>query len=463
MLALALPFIARIGARTRAVLTWAGLAGIMVAAVRYGAGTPFPGDAALLPVVAAALVIGGGVHPAPARGAAFALRGPPLPLVGDVSYAFYLWHWPLLVLAAEYVGHGLSVIANLGVLLLAFALSYVTYRLYENPLRHASALATPRLALCLWPASITAVLVAATLVSSSYASRPTAVASIGVGTTSVGHPAPRGRAHRPAAPPTSAKVEAAVAASVTPRALRQPIPSALAPSVGQLGHDGYDMRGCSTFMGTTSRICHWGDARSHRVVVVVGDSHGQMWMPAFVRFATQHRLRLVPLIKDGCVPSDIGSDGCAAWYSWALAQVRRLHPQAIVLAQFWSAWGPSGVNAIAAELRDMLPLAPRVAVIQDAPARAQQAVDCLLARRATRGSCTFPVGDTQARTYADVRAEVDADGARYVPTMQWLCADDMCPTVVGDVITYRDRHHLTATYVRFLERPLAHEIALALR
>jgi hypothetical protein len=110
----------------------------------------------------------------------------------------------------------------------------------------------------------------------------------------------------------------------------------------------------------------------------------------------------------------------------------------------------------------MLPLAPRVAGIQDAPARTQSAVDCLLARGATRGSCTFAVGATQTQTYADVREEVTASGARYVPTLQWLCADDRCPTVVGNVITYRDRHHITATYARFLARPLAHEIALAL-
>lgn len=195
---------------------------------------------------------------------------------------------------------------------------------------------------------------------------------------------------------------------------------------------------------------------------MIGDSHGQMWMPAFVRFATERHLRLVPLIKDGCVPSNIGSGGCAEWYAWVRYQVKRLHPHDIIIAQFWSAWGPSGINAIGRELSDMMPLAPRVAVVEDAPARPENAVDCLLARGATRGSCTFGVGDTQSRTYEGVRDEVVAAGGRYVRTLQWLCSDDRCPPVVGNVITYRDRHHITATYARLLARPLAHEIALAL-
>ena len=82
----------------------------------------------------------------------------PFRFVGDVSYSFYLWHWPVLVIPMEYEGHALGLATNLLLLAAAFALSVVTYRLYENPLRHSAALsARPLAALKLWPVTVGAV------------------------------------------------------------------------------------------------------------------------------------------------------------------------------------------------------------------------------------------------------------------------------------------------------------------
>jgi len=99
--------------------------------------------------------------------------------------------------------------------------------------------------------------------------------------------------------------------------------------------------------------------------------------------------------------------------------------------------------------------------VEDAPVRTQETVDCLLARHATLGSCTFPINRRQQQTYRSMRREVHGAGARYVRTLQWLCRRNRCPSVVGDIVTYRDHHHVTATYAHLLARPLAEEIAQA--
>jgi peptidoglycan/LPS O-acetylase OafA/YrhL len=92
--------------RLRGAAAWLGLACICTAAVAFSSSTPFPGYAALLPTVGAALVI------AASNGSASRLLSrAPLRYVGDRSYAFYLWHWPVLVIAAEYVGHDLSTVS----------------------------------------------------------------------------------------------------------------------------------------------------------------------------------------------------------------------------------------------------------------------------------------------------------------------------------------------------------------
>ena len=91
---------------------------------------------ALLPTVGAALVIIAGIggrSPRLAVGRLLAVR--PMFMIGDRSYALYLWHWPVLILAGAYAGHELSVPVKLGLVIGAFLLSCVSYAFVENPIR----------------------------------------------------------------------------------------------------------------------------------------------------------------------------------------------------------------------------------------------------------------------------------------------------------------------------------------
>ena len=448
LIAVCLPWIPRIAERRRAALTWAGLAGIVAATVAFGPETPFPDTAALLPVAGAGLVVAGGVG-AVRGGAGVILGRQPLPLIGDLSYAFYLWHWPALVIPAQYLGHPLSVPQNLLLLAIALAFSYFTYRVYENPLRHAGRLRRPQRALALWPVSVSAVAVAAAVAIAAIATPHSAAPSLAV----------RSGGSRPVAAAPLApqeRVRAALLASLTPARLRQEVPDALAPPVGRLLNDRFRVHNCTV----GGRSCELGDRSARRRLVVLGDSHGEMWLGPLVRFAVRYHWRLVPLIQDGCVPSVLPGD-CADWYRRALDHVRRLHPDVVVVSQFWSSWGPDGVAAVARELRELAPLAHRLVLVEDPPARDRTAIDCLLARGATLGSCTFRVTPREAASYVAARREARKSGAAYVRTLQWFCVRGRCPTVVGTVVTYRDTTHITSTYASLLAEPFAEAIAVA--
>ena len=54
----------------------------------------------------------------------------------------YLWHWPLLIIPAQYATKELSAFQNTGWVLLTVVASAITYRLVENPVRRAKLLAS---------------------------------------------------------------------------------------------------------------------------------------------------------------------------------------------------------------------------------------------------------------------------------------------------------------------------------
>jgi peptidoglycan/LPS O-acetylase OafA/YrhL len=82
-----------------------GVAGVVVSAFTFDSVSPFPGYAVLLPVGGTALAIfGGGLRPirmATDRHTADRIgTSGPLQRLGDISYSWYLWHWPIIVFVA---------------------------------------------------------------------------------------------------------------------------------------------------------------------------------------------------------------------------------------------------------------------------------------------------------------------------------------------------------------------------
>jgi peptidoglycan/LPS O-acetylase OafA/YrhL len=148
LLALGTTQFKRIPPVAAALITWVGVVGVLFSAFDLTQSLAYPGFYAALPVLSTALVIAGGTS-VPAWGAEFALRRRPFQALGHLSYGWYLWHWPILVIAAERVHTGVlrqPLAKNLVLALVALGIAAVTYRFVENPIRHSRWLAdNPRL------------------------------------------------------------------------------------------------------------------------------------------------------------------------------------------------------------------------------------------------------------------------------------------------------------------------------
>jgi peptidoglycan/LPS O-acetylase OafA/YrhL len=97
--------------------------------------TPFPGTAALVPVFATAISLAA-VHSWPKILNRIGTHRV-IQWLGEISYPLYLWHWPLLVIPAVYLGRGLHIYEKLICVLATLIFADLTHRFIEEPLRHA--------------------------------------------------------------------------------------------------------------------------------------------------------------------------------------------------------------------------------------------------------------------------------------------------------------------------------------
>jgi peptidoglycan/LPS O-acetylase OafA/YrhL len=141
LLAVGVPVLLRFPARLGMVFSIVGVVAIATAAVLYDNDTQFPGLAVALPVGGAFLVLSGGTI-APTRGLEGVLAVPPLQWLGKRSYAWYLWHWPVLVIVAARIGHPLSALENVGLCVVALGLAAISFSLIEHPIHHSTRLIT---------------------------------------------------------------------------------------------------------------------------------------------------------------------------------------------------------------------------------------------------------------------------------------------------------------------------------
>jgi peptidoglycan/LPS O-acetylase OafA/YrhL len=452
-LAIAASRLTRAPAYVQVVSGWLGLICIALAAVMFSSATPFPGYAALLPTVGAALLIGAGIRHQPRLGVGRILSLAPLRYVGDRSYAFYLWHWPVLIIAAQYAGHELSTGMKLLLLLGAFLLSVISYGVFENPIRRMSGRAP--LGALLWPASAAVVVTVAVPILGSLNST---AARIDEASAAV-RPAALVDAASMSAARTTSRPLPAVVAAVRAAERGAPLPSPLTPSVSNLLGDFYNFPdACAAHQGeTSSNICRLGDRAAVKTIVVLGDSHAQMWMPTILRMARRDSWAVVPLVKVGCVPSSWThrSWGCGAWFSWAVRRARALHPEVTLIAGSWaaSASPQAAIRGVAYLITATKRFSASVVVMGDSPHQSRNPVDCLLAPHATMKTCTTKATNGELQTDAAIASTARKHGVGFVDVRGWFCArsttsriDVLCPLVINRTISWVDRGHISQTY-----------------
>jgi peptidoglycan/LPS O-acetylase OafA/YrhL len=122
-------------ATMRNVVSCAGLGLISIAVFAFSTDTAFPGLAALVPCVGAALIIAAGRSGASVVANVLSLRL--LTFIGLISYSLYLWHWPIFVLLhiSGVLSQSHAPVTRAAVIVATIAIAAISWRYIEMPFR----------------------------------------------------------------------------------------------------------------------------------------------------------------------------------------------------------------------------------------------------------------------------------------------------------------------------------------
>ncbi len=115
------------------VFSVAGFLLLLVAFIYYTSETPFPGLAAVVPVLGTVLLIWPNINSQTVVGRLLSYK--PVIGIGLISYGLYLYHWPFLVLPRYYLDREMTSIEIIIALVTVLIISIASYFLLENPIR----------------------------------------------------------------------------------------------------------------------------------------------------------------------------------------------------------------------------------------------------------------------------------------------------------------------------------------
>lgn len=437
-----------------------GLAGVLMitsGVVLYDPQTPFPGTAALLPVLGAVALIWAGE--APGNRVSRVLGNRLLVGIGLISYSLYLWHWPVLVGLRLLQGSPhLPTTVALFAVALSLVIAWASWKYIEQPFRGGR---TPRVS-------------RPQLVRLSLAS---ALLLVGIGGTIKAYD---GFPLRLPDPYLAAYQEAFSGIDRQERCMEK----SPAANLCAIGQDSLD--------------------RSYKNGVFLwGDSHAAAWLPGFDRLHTEKKTIGMAALKSGCPPllglyrpDKSSSHSCDQFNDQVLSLLQKREDlPVVVLAARW-AMASEGTRPEGGDDMQLEPVAARNAPIPSWATQAMEtrraamvadALDRTVAAiratgrqvvlikgvpeidhsvpaalaRAAFGGTTLGTGPSVSRVekrhqQADRMIDLVAErhGAYTLNPREMMC-DDNCQIAIDNKLLYRDDDHLTAYAARQLLPALA--------
>lgn len=456
LLALVLPYL-NFKRSTRIAMGWIGIAGMLSCGLILQVGQKFPGYLALWPTLAAAFVIVAG-HTNSRFGADKYLGWKPLVKLGDSSYALYLIHWPVLVFFLLVSGRDQAgPKAGSAIILFSLLAAIVVTKFIDEPLRHNQWIEQKRrrapltIAICL---ALVAVPLGAWQLQIHVKELALQAQTQAAQTDFL-------RNYPGALSLQQGFVDAA----------DQELPMTPALTALEDQWVSLDTR-CEGGLATDSPVLDKGCGQTEalenpkKTIVIVGDSHAEQFSGALIPVAEKNDWQLVSVLLGGC---DFGSEdvdsgraaGCQDFNKAAMEYVLKLKPDAVFTVSTDAVPDSPNETVIPGyeeAANTLVDSGIDVIGIRDNARFDQDKASCVSLSGAD--ACTFQESEYLAPKNPAEKLNV-IDGVHMIDLTDQYCHDGMCHAVVGNVLVYMDKHHLTWDFARTMATSLGQRIAAA--
>jgi peptidoglycan/LPS O-acetylase OafA/YrhL len=396
----------------------------------------FPGYVALAPIFGSFLVLAAGVS----RKSFFNryMGNRLLSFFGDISYPLYLWHWPIISIYVYKVDDSISIENGVLVFFAAVTLSVLTKRFIEDPVRfgrgmfrniHGNPFGLAVGMMFLISIGGFYVLNSAYSVAADDAASSSAFRGGGEGSGYAG-------------------------LSPSPHAARNDNPAVYKD-------------GCHVNQTREEASpCIYGDEDGELDIVLVGDSHAAQWVPPIKLLSEQYGFKLTTHTKSACAFNattvairSARYVSCEKWNENVMQALREEPPDLIITSQSagHKAFGASDrdeslellTDGLVLRWRELQQLGVSVVVIRDTPWMANDVPECLTSSDRSIADCSTRRGDA-FKDDSQLAAVERVDDVLMYDLSNLICDKNICPVARGNMLLWRDRHHLTATYARSL-------------
>lgn len=220
--------------------------------------------------------------------------------------------------------------------------------------------------------------------------------------------------------------------------------------------------------------CAYGNVDSTKKVVVLGDSHALQWTPALIEVAKNRDWRLINLLHANCTAAQVSvNEDCDLWRENALERIAEEKPGLVIVA---SNTGPNmtvqdGGTTLGREdaeplleagmvdtFNDLKATGAEVTLMQDmAMSKDYLPSECVAENRDDPGKCTFKMDRPPELAY-DLKAADQVGGIQVIDPIPRICPNYTCEPVEGNILKFRDRFHISATYSKQLAKWLESEL-----